>query len=128
MCLLFFFASRGRYTSCALVTGGQTCALPIFMVGLRYGSGTLFHKVEGERPAYWTGPSVGFDVGADASKTFTLVYHLNDTEDLFERYPQIEGKLYFVGGFTATYLQRDDVILVPIKLGVGWRQIGRAHV
>lgn len=90
-------------------------------VGLRYGSGTLFHKIEGERPAYWTGPSVGFDIGADASKVFALVYHLNDTEELFQRYPQVEGKVYFVGGFTATYLQRDDVIVVPIKLGVGWR-------
>ena len=90
-------------------------------VGLRYGSGTLFHKIEGERPVYWTGPSVGFDIGADASKTFTLVYHLNDTEELFARYPQVEGKVYFVGGFSATYLQRDDVVLVPIKLGVGWR-------
>src|SRR3546814_6096859 len=26
---VFFFSSRGRHTSCALVTGGQTCALPI---------------------------------------------------------------------------------------------------
>src|SRR3546814_3484066 len=86
----------------------------------------------GERPVYWTGPSVGFDIGADASKTFALVYHLYDTESLFERFPQIEGKLYFVGGFTANYLQRDDIIIVPIKLGVGWRlganEIGRAHV
>jgi len=90
-------------------------------IGLRYGSGTLFHKVEGERPIYWTGPSLGFDIGADASKVFTLVYHLYDTEDLYERFPQVEGKVYFVGGFTATYLQRDDVILVPVKLGVGWR-------
>src|SRR3546814_16647572 len=28
--LLFFFSSRRRHTSCALVTGVQTCALPIF--------------------------------------------------------------------------------------------------
>ncbi len=90
-------------------------------VGLRYGSGTLFHKVEGERPAYWTGPSVGFDIGADASKVFALVYNLYDSEDLFQRLPQVEGKVYFVGGFTATYLQRGDLIVVPIKLGVGWR-------
>ena len=90
-------------------------------VGLRYGSGSLFHKIEGERPVYWTGPSVGFDIGADASKVFALVYHLYNTEDMFARYPQVEGKVYFVGGFTATYLQRDDVIIVPIKLGVGWR-------
>lgn len=90
-------------------------------IGLRYGSGTLFHKVEGEQPVYWTGPSVGFDLGADASKTFALVYNLFDTEDLYRRYPAVEGKLYLVGGFTANYLQRGDVIVVPIKMGVGWR-------
>src|SRR3546814_7887519 len=28
----FFFSSRRRHTSCALVTGVQTCALPIFLV------------------------------------------------------------------------------------------------
>src|SRR3546814_3723105 len=27
---LFFFSSRRRHTRCALVTGVQTCALPIF--------------------------------------------------------------------------------------------------
>src|SRR3546814_6310280 len=30
MCAMFFFSSRRRHTSCALVTGVQTCALPIF--------------------------------------------------------------------------------------------------
>ena len=92
-----------------------------FVVGLRYGSGTLFHKIEGQQPVFWTGPSVGFDAGADASRTFILVYNLNNTEDLFKRYPAAEGKAYFVGGFGANYLQRDDVVLVPIKLGVGLR-------
>ena len=92
-----------------------------FVVGLRYGSGTLFHKVEGQLPVFWTGPSIGFDAGADASRTFILVYNLNDTNDLFKRYPAAEGKAYFVGGFGANYLQRDDVVLVPIKLGVGLR-------
>src|SRR3546814_3664595 len=29
MCVYFFFASRRRHTRCALVTGVQTCALPI---------------------------------------------------------------------------------------------------
>ena len=92
-----------------------------FVVGIRYGSGTLFHKVEGQLPVFWTGPSVGFDAGADASRTFILVYHLNDTADLFRRYPAAEGKAFFVGGFGVNYLQRDDVVLVPIKLGVGLR-------
>lgn len=92
-----------------------------FFAGLRYGSGTLFHKVEGQMPVHWTGPSLGFDIGGDGSKVFTLVYNLNDTEDLFRRFPGGEGKAYLIGGFTATYHQRDHVILVPIKLGVGWR-------
>src|SRR3546814_9828683 len=29
MCVIFFFSSRRRHTRCALVTGVQTCALPI---------------------------------------------------------------------------------------------------
>lgn len=91
------------------------------VVGLRYGSGTLNHKVEGSRDVYWTGPSVGFDVGGNASKVFVLVYNLYDSEDLYKRFPQAEGALYVVGGFTATYLRRGDVVLIPIRLGVGWR-------
>jgi hypothetical protein len=92
-----------------------------FVVGLRYGAGTLHHRIEGERPVHWSGPSIGFDVGGDGSKVFALVYDLNDSEELFRRYPAAEGKAYFVGGFTAEYLQRDNVIIVPIKLGVGVR-------
>ena len=92
-----------------------------FVVGLRYGSGTLQHKVEGNRPVYWTGPSIGFDVGGDATKVFTLVYNLYDSQELYKRYPQVEGRAYFVGGFSATYLRRGDVVLIPVRLGVGMR-------
>ncbi len=92
-----------------------------FVVGLRYGSGTLTHGVEGQRPVYWTGPSVGFDVGGDATNTFVLVYNLYDSQDLYKRYPQVEGRAYFVGGFSATYLRRGDIALIPIRLGVGLR-------
>ncbi len=92
-----------------------------FVVGLRYGSGTMCHTVEGQRAAYWTGPSIGFDVGGDATKVFTLVYNLYDSQDLYKRFPQVEGRAYFVGGFSATYLRRGDVVLIPIRLGVGVR-------
>lgn len=92
-----------------------------FIVGVRYGSGTLYHAVEGERKVHWTGPSVGFDIGGDGSKTFALVYNLFDTEDLFRRYPAAEGKAYLIGGLAVNYMQRDDVIIVPMKVGVGWR-------
>src|SRR3546814_6012412 len=33
LCYLFFFSSRRRHTRCALVTGVQTCALPICLAG-----------------------------------------------------------------------------------------------
>lgn len=92
------------------------------VVGLRYGKGTMFHKVEGEQPVYWTGPSVGFDLGGDANKVFVLVYNLYDSAELFHRFPAAEGRVYFVGGFAATYLRRGNTVLVPIRLGVGWRQ------
>ena len=92
-----------------------------FILGVRYGSGIMSHKVEGQQPVYWTGPSVGFDVGGDANKVFVLVYNLYDTEELFKRFPAVEGRLYLVGGFAATYLRRGNVVLIPIRLGVGWR-------
>ncbi len=91
------------------------------VVGIRYGSGTMFHKIEGQRPVYWTGPSVGFDLGANAAKTFVLVYNLEDTQDLYQRYPAAEGNVYVIGGFTASYLRRGNIVLIPIRLGVGWR-------
>lgn len=92
-----------------------------FVVGVRYGSGTLHHKVEGERKVYWTGPSVGFDAGANAANTFVLVYNLYDSEELYERYPAGEGQAYVVGGLTASYLRKGDVVLIPIRMGAGLR-------
>ena len=92
-----------------------------FIVGLRYGSGTLHHKVEGVRPVYWTGPSVGFDAGASAGSTFVLVYNLYDTDDLYKRFPSGEGQAYAIGGLNASYLRWGDVVLIPIRVGAGLR-------
>jgi hypothetical protein len=90
-------------------------------VGLRYGSGTLHHKVEGNMPVYWTGPSLGFDLGANAANAFVLVYNLNDTKELYERFPAGEGQAYLVGGFHVSYLRKGDVVLIPVRLGAGLR-------
>ena len=90
-------------------------------VGLRYGSGTMFHKVEGKRDVYWTGPSIGFDLGGNAGNTFVLVYNLYDSQNLYKRFAAGEGAAYFIGGFTASYLRRGDVVIIPIRLGVGYR-------
>ena len=92
-----------------------------FVFGLRYGSGTLYHKVEGTQPVYWTGPSLGFDAGANAGSAFILVYNLYDTEDLFHRYGAGEGQAYLIGGFHVSYLRRGDVVLIPVRMGAGLR-------
>jgi hypothetical protein len=99
-------------------------------VGLRYGKGTLVTKSGVTRQVYWQGPSVGFDIGGNAAKCFTLVYNLHDPGKLFQRFPGAEGSLYFVGGFSLNYNRSDDIILAPVRLGVGWRQgasIGYLH-
>lgn len=103
----------------AYIAGQEAAAA--FMVGARYGSGTMHHSIEGDRAVYWTGPSIGFDIGGDINKVFVLVYNLHDSQRLFRRYPGAEGRAYFVGGFSATYLRDRDVVLIPIRLGGGLR-------
>jgi hypothetical protein len=92
-----------------------------FVVGLRYGSGTLYHKVEGQKPVYWTGPSIGPDAGANAGNTFVLVYNLYNTDDLYHRYGAGEGQAYLIGGFNVSYMRRKDVVLIPVRVGAGLR-------
>lgn len=92
-----------------------------FIVGARYGSGTLHHKIEGQRKVYWTGPSIGFDAGANAGNTFVLVYNLFDTEDLYKRFPAGEGQAYLIGGLHASYVRRGDIVMIPVRVGAGVR-------
>jgi hypothetical protein len=99
-------------------------------VGVRYGRGELVFKGAGGRRVYWQGPSLGFDVGANAVKVFVLVYDLPSTEALFQRFPGVEGSLYFVGGFGVNYVQSEGTTLAPVRFGVGWRQgisVGYMH-
>ncbi len=111
------FADLGRPN--AYIVGEEVSGA--FIAGIRYGDGVLHHKIEGEREVHWTGPSLGFDVGANGAKVFTLVYNLYDTEDLYRRFPAVEGQFYFVGGLGVAYFKRGDVVIAPIRLGVGLR-------
>jgi hypothetical protein len=99
-------------------------------VGLRYGHGTLTLKKGGTTPVYWQGPSVGFDLGGNASKVFILVYNADRPDVLFKRFPAVDGSLYHVAGAGINYQRRDGVVLAPIRLGVGLRSgvsIGYTH-
>src|SRR3546814_1672981 len=49
MCLCVFFSSRRRHTRCALVTGVQTCALPIYhLVYLGFGDFVTEHATHAD--------------------------------------------------------------------------------
>ncbi len=90
-------------------------------IGARYGSGVLSMKNSSKTTVHWTGPSIGFDAGANASKVYVLIYHLPNSAALFQRFPAIDGSLYFVGGISANYHQSDNIILAPLRLGAGLR-------
>ena len=111
------FKSYGRPN--AYITGDE--AGGGLIVGLRYGGGELHHKVEGQRPIHWTGPSIGFDAGADAVKTFALVYSLYDTEEIYRRVGALEGSFYFVGGLGVSVYGKGDLVIAIVRVGVGLR-------
>jgi hypothetical protein len=99
-------------------------------VGLRYGKGELNSKLFGSRTVYWQGPSVGFDLGGNASRNMTLIYNLQDPEKLFQRFPGVDGSLYFVAGLSINYQRSGDITLAPIRTGVGLRagaSVGYLH-
>ena len=100
------------------------------MVGLRYGEGTLNLRNGKTQKIFWQGPSVGWDVGGHASKVITLVYNLKNSEDIFRRFPGVDGSFYFFAGASLNYQSAGDVILAPIRTGVGMRwgaNIGYLH-
>lgn len=92
-----------------------------FIAGLRYGEGTLYTKDAGDHRVYWQGPSVGYDFGAEGSKTMVLVYDLHSPGEIFATYPGVDGSAYFIGGVGITFLSRGHVALAPIRSGIGLR-------
>lgn len=90
-------------------------------VGLRYGDGTLNRKNGTSTQVFWQGPSVGFDIGANASKVFTLIYNLPNNEAIFQRFPGVEGSYYLIAGIGVNYQQSGNIVLAPMRTGVGLR-------
>jgi hypothetical protein len=92
-----------------------------FVAGLRYGEGTLYTKNAGDLRVFWQGPSIGLDAGGEGARTMMLVYNLPSTEAVYNRFGGIDGSAYFIGGFGMTALGAGNIIVVPIRAGVGLR-------
>jgi hypothetical protein len=111
------FASYGQPNGYILgQEGGGAIA-----VGATFGEGQLYTKNAGDHAVFWQGPSIGFDFGAEGSRTMMLVYNLNAVDSLFQRYAGVSGSAFIVGGLGVTVLESQGMILVPIRTGVGAR-------
>jgi hypothetical protein len=91
------------------------------VVGLRYGDGTLYTKNAGDRRVFWEGPSIGWDMGGEGARTMMLVYNLPATDSIYQRFAGVDGSAYVVGGLGMTALTNGNVVVVPIRTGVGLR-------
>ena len=92
-----------------------------FVFGLRYGKGLLYMKHRPPMELAWQGPTLGFDAGGNASRVFTLCYNLQYPEAIFQRFPGVEGSIYFVAGIGVNYQKASDIVLAPMRTGVGLR-------
>lgn len=120
------FREQGRPN--AYIRGEEVSAA--ITVGLRYGEGELMMKSGSKGKVFWAGPSIGLDLGANASKVFVLVYKLPNVDAIYKRYPGVDGSLYYVGGAGVNYQRLGGVTLAPIRLGVGLRtgaSVGYVH-
>ena len=89
--------------------------------GVRFGEGTLYTRNAGQRRVFWQGPSLGFDVGGDGARTMMLIYNLPSVRGLFRRFVGVDGSAYVVGGVGMSAATADNIVVVPIRTGVGAR-------
>lgn len=112
------FADNGRPVG--YITGSEIAGAA--GIGLRMGEGDLHMKGQsGADKIYWQGPSLGFDAGGNASRVFTLVYGARSGDELYQRFPGVEGTAYFVAGLGVNYQAKGPIVLAPIRSGVGLR-------
>jgi hypothetical protein len=113
----YVFEREGQPT--AYIVGEEGAGA--FIGGLRYGEGTIYYRNGTRQHIYWQGPSVGFDFGANGSRTLVLVYNSTSPDDLYDRFAGVEGSAYVIGGVGVNFQRRDDITLAPIRTGVGAR-------
>jgi len=70
---------------------------------------------------FWQGPSLGWDFGGAGSRTMILVYNLDDISSVYKRFAGVAGSAYAVAGLGFEVLKNGNVLLVPVRTGVGAR-------
>lgn len=119
------FAKKGRPT--AVIVGDEMQAA--FVVGYRKGSGKLLFKGRAASqavPVGWRAPSIGFNVGASASKVTVLVYGAHNEAQVLQRFTSIEGTFHYIAGASISYMRssvdpdaKDAVSLAHVSVGLG---------
>ncbi|QFT30124.1 DUF1134 domain-containing protein [Roseibium porphyridii] len=91
------------------------------IAGARYGEGHLYTRNAGNHKIFWQGPSVGWDFGADGARVMMLIYNLPTVNSVYQRFAGVNGSAYLVGGAGMTVLLKNEIVLVPVRAGVGAR-------
>ncbi len=113
----YVFQNQGRPS--AYIVGEEGSGA--FVGGLRFGEGTIYYKNGAKKRIFWQGPSIGFDFGGNGSRTLTLVYNSQSPEDLYSRFAGVEGSAYLVGGLGVNFQRKDEIVMAPIRTGLGAR-------
>jgi hypothetical protein len=114
----YVFDSQGRPTGYIVGEEGSGA----FFGGLRYGEGTIYYKNGTHQKIYWQGPSLGIDFGADGARTLVLVYNSSNPRQIYgKRFGGVEGSAYLVGGVGVNFQKNRDIVLAPIRTGIGAR-------
>src|SRR5262245_26333408 len=127
-----FFGGVSRELAQIVERAGRNWGLPngyilgqegggAFVAGLRYGEGVLYTKNAGDLRVFWQGPTLGWDAGGEGARTMMLVYNLPATEAIYQRFGGVDGSAYLVGGLGMTVLTANNIVVVPIRSGVGLR-------
>src|SRR3546814_3926516 len=125
--VLFFFSSRRRHTRCALVTGVQTCALPICTYGVSFGREYFIPKPFDPRLIV----RIAVAVAKAAMESGVATRPMSDLDAYAE---QLQHFVYHSGAFmkplfsSARQLVRDGGKARIVFTEGEEEQIGRAHV
>lgn len=113
----YLFQSQGKPN--AYILGED--AGGAFLLGLRYGEGNMHLKYAPPEKVFWQGPTIGYDAGAEGSKTMILVYNLEAPSQIYDRYAGFQGAVYFIGGVSIQLQKHGNVTLALIRSGLGLR-------